>query len=89
MNEIIKQIHQITDADELKNIALAAKDRIDILANKNFRVGSKVQLRVEHQRSRPFDTVGTITKVNQKTFGVNFGTYGEWKVSKGMIQKAN
>lgn len=88
MSTVIRDINKMEDADELQSIATAAKERIIILASKNFRVKSKVQLRPEHQKGRPFDSVGTIDKVNQKTFGIDFGKYGHWKVPKAMVQKA-
>ena len=87
MDKVITAIYKIDDSEELRNIVDAARKRIAVLSNINFGLGSKVQLITSRQNTRPYDTVGTVTKKNRKTFSVNFGEYGDYKVPKGILQK--
>ena len=48
-------------------------------------VGKVVKMKPKYQNTKPWDTEGTITKVNSKTLGVNFGENGQYKVHKSML----
>jgi len=83
---VVTEIMKMTDVDELQNVADATKKRLDALISAKLRPGSKVQMTQEHWSKKPWDSIGTVERVNQKTISVDFGKGGKWRVSKSMLQ---
>ena len=89
MSNLVKEVQKVNDLDELKQIQDAAKSRLERLSAANINVGDKVQLHQEYQGRKPYDTIGTVEKVNPKRFKVTFGTYGGYTVPHSMVKKVD
>ena len=91
LTAVLGDIVSISDPECLKLIAQAARSRKDDLLSAKtacFVQGTKVQMLPEFFNRKPYGAVGTIVKVNQKKFKIDFGMMGVWNVSKSMVQKA-
>ena len=86
--KLVDEIMTMTDVEDLRRVADVAKQRISSLASVNIRVNDKVQMSPEYRSRKPYDTVGTVKKVNPKKFKVDFGSGGCWNVPHSMIVKA-
>lgn len=92
VTDILTKINQIQDPEALKTIISTARGRKESLAQvetASWKVGDSVQLLPEHQGRKPYDTIGTIKKINPKRIKVNFGAFGGWNVPKSMLEKVD
>ena len=87
--KVVNEIMTMTDVDELQRVADVAKQRISNLAAANIRVTDKVQMLPKHQGRKPYDTIGTVKKVNPKKFKIDFGSMGCWNVPHEMVKKVD
>jgi len=83
---IVHIVNDMKEVEEVRKVADAAKNRLKDLTKLKLRKGSKVQMLKKHQGARPYDTVGTVERVNTKTISVNFGTQGKWRVGVDMLK---
>ena len=91
MTNILSDMMQVNDPICLKTIQQAAKDRKDamlVAKTLSWQVGDEVQLLVEHQGRKPYNTIGKIAKINKVRFKVNFPNFGVYTVPKTMLMKA-
>ena len=86
--DIIKGVRRLVRIDDLHKVVNIAESRIEGLVNLQFCVGDDVQLLLEHQNSKPYDTVGKIIKINPKKFKVEFEGLGTWNIPKTMVMQA-
>jgi len=87
MSDVVDSVMGMTDVEEVRKVADAAKNRLKSLTKMSLRAGSKVQMLEKHQGARPYDTIGRVERVNKKTVSVDFGTQGKWRVGPDMLQK--
>ena len=95
MTEIMGKLMKITDPECLGKIQKTAFSRKKELNQRNAAVetaswmkNDKVQLLPEHRNRKPWDRVGTITKINPKNIKVDFGNGMFYNVPKTMLMKA-
>jgi hypothetical protein len=89
LTNILGELHRCNDEDALNKIYELARQRRDSVRNANanrigWAVGQKVQLKPEHQNSRPYDEIGTVEKVNPKKLHIDFNGV-KWNVPKTMV----
>ena len=87
-DEIITGINGIRTLKDAQEVLSVAKRKVEIVANRSFGLKAKVQILPEHQRTRPFDEIGVVIKINPKKLKVKFPS-GVWGVPKEMLILAN
>ena len=79
--DALRQINQFVLA-RLKGVRTSAADNI------GWRVDMKVQLKPRHRKTKPWDGVGKVVKVNRVKLHIDFPPYGIYVVPKPMVQEA-
>ena len=84
-NDLLKTVD---DLSLLRQMVETIKVKINNVSTTSFRVGDTVKLISKYDNRMPFGGTGTIIKVNQKTFIIDFGKHGSnWKVGKSIVEK--
>ena len=86
--KLSKEISQVSDIDDLQSLKNIINHRIACSISSTFKVNDEVKLTIQHQHKKPYDTVGSIKKINPKRFQIDFGVYGVWNIPKTMVRKA-
>ena len=95
--ELLELVSRITDVELLKTIHKTAWDRKQSImreaASKIYwYVGQKVRLLPQYQDKSPYDSIGTVTKVNRVKMSISFmilGTSRSWLIPKTMVENIN
>lgn len=85
--EFLEAVQKIETTTELKEAWQAILDRnrqIQIIAEFQYNVGDKVSW---FNKRTGRDTIGTVTRINQKSISLDCGKDGEWKVSATILKK--
>jgi len=87
--DVIQFINKTKNVDMLRRIYDVSKKRYQLVKQTQaqlvpWAVGGDVQLKPEHQNSRPYDMIGKVVKVNRVKLQVKFD--GDvWNVPKTML----
>ena len=87
---ILDSLEEIHDVETLIVLIEAFQNRLkDITVHSacTWKIGDKVQLIQRFHHRKPYNTIGTIIKINKKNIKIDFGIYKIWKISKTVLLK--